>query len=70
MTVRTEFEKRGEALVARVTLDNPRKLNILGRAAFAQLVEAMRGAERNAQVRAVVLTGAGAKAFVGGANVD
>ena len=70
MTVRTEFEERGEALVARVTLDNPRKLNILGRAAFAQLVEAMRGVERSARVRAVVLTGAGDKAFVGGANVD
>lgn len=70
MTVRTGFEERGGALVARVTLDNPRKLNTLGRAAFAQLIEAMRGVERNARVRAVVLTGAGDKAFVGGASID
>ncbi len=70
MTVRTGFEERGGALVARVTLDNPRKLNTLGRSAFAQLVEAMRAIERNARVRAVVLTGAGDKAFVGGASID
>jgi len=67
--VRTALEERGEALVARVTLENPRKLNILGRAALAQLAEAMRGIERNGRVRAVVLSGAGDKAFVGGADV-
>jgi len=70
LSVRTEFEERSAGLVARVTLDNPRKLNILGRAALAQIVEAMRGVERNARVRAVVLTGAGEKAFVGGAQIE
>jgi len=70
LTVRTEFEERSAGLVARVTLDNPRKLNILGRSALAQIVEAMRGVERNGRVRAVVLTGAGDKAFVGGAQIE
>jgi len=70
LTVRTEFEERSAGLVARVTIDNPRKLNILGRSALAQIVEAMRGVERNARVRAVVLTGAGDKAFVGGARIE
>ena len=70
MSVRTAFEERGGALVARVTLDDPRKLNTLGRTAFARLVEAMRSVERNARARAVVLTGAGDKAFTGGANVE
>jgi len=70
LSVRTEFEERGEALVARVTLDNPRKLNIVGRATLAQLAESMRGVERTARVRAVVLSGAGEKAFIGGASID
>ena len=70
MTVRTEFKERSAGLVARVTLDNPRKLNILGRSALSQIVEAMRTVERNARIRAVVLTGAGDKAFVGGAQIE
>jgi len=69
LSVGTELEPRGGALVARVTLDNPRRLNVLGRAALAALVEAMREIGRNAQVRAVVLAGAGERAFTGGADV-
>jgi enoyl-CoA hydratase/carnithine racemase len=69
LSVRSALEARGDALVARVTLDNPRKLNVLDRAALGGLVEAMRALERNARVRAVVLTGAGEKAFAGGADV-
>jgi len=64
------LEERGEALVARLTLDNPKKLNILDREMLGALVEAMRAIERNARVRAVVLTGAGEKAFTGGVNLD
>ena len=70
MTVRTQFEERAGALVARLTLDNPKKLNILGRAELAAIVEAMRAIERNARVRAVVVTGAGEKAFIGGAQIE
>ena len=70
MSVRYEFEARGEAQVARVTIDNPKKLNVLGREALQQLVEAMRAVERNDRVRAVVVTGAGEKAFIGGAKIE
>ena len=70
MSVRCEFEARGEAQVARVTIDNPKKLNILGREALGGIVDAMRAVERNERVRAVVVTGAGEKAFVGGAHID
>jgi enoyl-CoA hydratase len=70
MTVRVEFQARGEAQVARVTIDNPGKLNILGREALQQIVDAMRAIERNDRVRAVVVTGAGAKAFIGGARIE
>lgn len=64
------LEKRAGGLVARVTLNNPKKLNSLDRAALAALVEEMRSVERHAELRAVVLTGAGDKAFAGGANLD
>jgi len=70
LSVRCELEERGGALVARVTIDNPKKLNILGRTALAALVDAMRAVERNARVRAVVITGAGDKAFIGGAQIE
>ena len=70
MTVRVEYEARGAGLVARVTIDNPKKLNILGRAALGALVDAMRAVERNARVRAVVVTGTGEKAFIGGAQIE
>ena len=70
MSVRTAFEERGEGMVARITIDNPRKLNILDRATLAQLVAAMRDVEGRERLRAVVLTGAGDRAFVGGAHVE
>jgi enoyl-CoA hydratase/carnithine racemase len=69
MTIRIELEERGGAGVARVTLDNPKKLNILRRTALGALAEAMREVELNARVRAVVLTGAGERAFAGGADI-
>jgi enoyl-CoA hydratase/carnithine racemase len=68
--VRTALARRAAGLVARVTLDNPRKLNSLDRAALAALAQAMREAQEHEGLRAVVLTGAGDKAFIGGANID
>jgi enoyl-CoA hydratase/carnithine racemase len=68
--VRAELEHRPEGAVARVTLDNPRKLNILTREALAAIAETMREVELNAGLRAVVITGAGERAFVGGADLD
>jgi len=70
LTVRCDFETRGDSQVARVTIDNPKKLNILGREALAGIVDAMRAVERNDKAHAVVVTGAGAKSFVGGARIE
>lgn len=68
--VRLDFEPRPGGLVARVTLDNPRKLNIFTRDAMTALAQAMQEAGLKDGLRAVVLTGAGDKAFVGGADLD
>lgn len=66
--VRLELEARGKAAVARITLDNPEKLNILTRAALEAIVEHVHSAEAEENLRAVVLTGAGDKAFCGGVD--
>jgi enoyl-CoA hydratase/carnithine racemase len=68
--VKTALEPRAGGLVARITLDNPRKLNIFTPAALDALVEAMHEVQANDRVRAVVITGAGDRAFVGGAELE
>ncbi|MFN0073864.1 MAG: enoyl-CoA hydratase [Chloroflexota bacterium] len=55
--------------VAYVTIQNPRRLNVLNTAVMIQLVEAFSRVVTNHALRAVVLTGAGPKAFVGGADI-
>jgi 2-(1,2-epoxy-1,2-dihydrophenyl)acetyl-CoA isomerase len=54
--------------VLTVTLNQPRRLNALSAPMLAGLTDALRTAERDAAVRAVVLTGAG-NAFSSGADI-
>jgi len=55
--------------VAVVTVNRPEKLNALNAAAIADLSGAFDELGRDDEVRAVVLTGAGEKAFVAGADI-
>jgi enoyl-CoA hydratase len=55
--------------VATVTLDNPEKRNMLSGQMLVELVDAMKTARDSEDVRAVVLTGAGDKAFCAGADL-
>ncbi len=55
--------------VATVMLNNPEKRNMLSGQMLAELVDAMRSARDDEAVRAVVLTGAGDKAFCAGADL-
>ena len=55
--------------VATVTLNDPEKRNMLSAPMLAELVAAMRAARDDEAVRAVVLTGAGEKAFCAGADL-
>jgi len=68
--IRTALEERAGGLVARLTFDNPRKLNIFSPAALRRFSGEMHSLEKNKDLRAVVLTGAGDKAFVGGAELE
>ncbi|KAA2285714.1 enoyl-CoA hydratase/isomerase family protein [Arenimonas fontis] len=55
--------------VRRITVNRPDKLNALNRATLSELHLAFHAAGADEGVRAVVLTGAGAKAFVAGADI-
>lgn len=56
--------------VALVTINRPDKRNALDGATRAQLIEVFDELAANPEVRAVVLTGAGDKAFVAGADIS
>ena len=68
--INTRLESRAGGLVARVTIDNPRKLNILTRPALQDLVSSLKQLETDSNIRAVVITGSGEKAFIGGADLE
>jgi enoyl-CoA hydratase len=56
--------------IATITITRPEKLNALNRATLAELGDHVRRAEGDPAVRGVVITGAGAKAFVAGADIS
>lgn len=60
-------ERRGNALW--LTINRPQARNALSRAVAAELVEGFQAAKSDPSVRAVVLTGAGDKAFCAGADL-
>jgi enoyl-CoA hydratase len=62
------FEPDTDGL-ALVTIRRPEKLNALNQAVISELGEAFRMAREEASIRAVILTGAGEKAFVAGADI-
>ena len=68
--IRSELEARPGGLVARVTLDNPAKLNILGKDVLRRLSGEIHSLEKNPDLRVIVLTGSGEKAFIGGADLE
>jgi enoyl-CoA hydratase/carnithine racemase len=70
MSVMVHREERPEGgRLARLTIDNASKLNSLNRALMAEIIEAADGLAADPQLRLVVLTGAGERAFVGGADI-
>jgi enoyl-CoA hydratase/carnithine racemase len=63
-------EDRGDAgTVARVTVDNAEQRNALGNAGKRELAEAFERLAAEPNLRVAVLTGAGDRSFIGGANV-
>ena len=55
--------------IARVTVNRPDKLNALNATVIGELGDAIARLEAEPEIRGVILTGAGAKAFVAGADI-
>jgi len=63
------LETRGDGIIAFVTLDHRTKLNILNRALMTEFAAQVKALAARKDLRALVLTGAGGKAFIGGADI-
>src|SRR5260370_21325759 len=61
------YEKRDG--IAFITFNRPKVLNALNRRTIEELREALLDVRQDASVRAVILTGAGEKSFVAGADI-
>jgi enoyl-CoA hydratase/carnithine racemase len=62
------YQKKGP--LAYVTVNRPKVLNALNKATWADLRTAFEDARDDAAVRGVILTGAGDKAFIAGADIS
>jgi len=67
ISLRLDQQERGA--IAHVTIENATKLNTLNAANMTQFVETVEPLGRRDDLRAVVLTGSGDKAFIGGADI-
>ncbi|WP_113660743.1 enoyl-CoA hydratase/isomerase family protein [Pedobacter nanyangensis] len=52
-----------------ITINRPQKLNALNKEVLAELSTAVANAQNNQEVKAILITGAGEKAFVAGADI-
>jgi len=68
--VSVEINERSHGRVARVTIDNKRRLNCLSTPLILELSSAFSRLAGDKSLRAVVLTGAGERAFIGGADLN
>jgi enoyl-CoA hydratase/carnithine racemase len=65
-----DYDDRGEqGRIARITFNNPAKRNALGLAGKERLIDLMASIKHDESLRAVVITGAGDRSFVGGTNL-
>jgi enoyl-CoA hydratase len=70
MSVLVRREKRSEGgHLARLTIDNAAKMNSLNRALMTEIIEATAALASDEELRLVIVTGAGERAFVGGADI-
>ena len=56
--------------IATIFINRPEKLNALNKATIEELHETLKMAEQNPEIKVIVLTGSGEKAFVAGADIS
>ncbi|WP_394747824.1 enoyl-CoA hydratase/isomerase family protein [Spongiimicrobium salis] len=59
-----------ESPIATITINRPKKLNALNKATIAELHEAFKALDKDKEVKAIIVTGSGEKAFVAGADIS
>ncbi|MBL7883565.1 MAG: enoyl-CoA hydratase/isomerase family protein [Bacteroidia bacterium] len=59
-----------EANIQTITINRPDKLNALNKQTIDELHLALTTAEKNAEVKVIIITGSGQKAFVAGADIS
>jgi enoyl-CoA hydratase len=67
--IETCLDQRSGGLVAFVTVDNASRLNSMSSALMDEFIERLSVLAASADLRALVLTGAGDRAFIGGADI-
>ena len=68
-TVNIDYDELEGGRVATVTVDRPEKMNALDSSMIDQLNRAFRSLAKGSSLRAVILNGAGDRAWVGGADI-
>lgn len=56
--------------IATITINRPKKLNALNMETIQELHEAFKDANKDSQIKVIILTGSGEKAFVAGADIS
>jgi enoyl-CoA hydratase len=69
-TVHARRDERAEGVIVHLTIDDGRGLNVMSSALMGALAEALLALASDEDLRAVVLTGAGARAFSAGADIN
>jgi len=70
MTARIDVTRSHNGAVAHVAIDNQKKLNTLNTPLLEEAIGALRVLAKDDALRVVVITGAGEKAFIGGADIN
>jgi enoyl-CoA hydratase len=56
--------------IANIFINRPEKLNALNKATIQELHETLKMAEQNPEIKVIIITGSGEKAFVAGADIS
>jgi len=67
--IHVSIDDRPAGRIATLTFDNPAKLNAIGAAMMTAFVDAAARLAEDAALRAVIVTGAGERAFAGGVDI-
>ncbi|MBV9824145.1 MAG: enoyl-CoA hydratase/isomerase family protein [Alphaproteobacteria bacterium] len=71
MSIKAVREQRSEGgHIVRMAIDNARKLNTLNRMLMLEFVDLLASLESDDDMRLVILSGTGERAFVGGADIE